>query len=258
MDPGQHSGYGPVQPHAGPMQAHVAPRGPHAGPKSSPEQPRSTPGAPQEHPEAPQDVQEHPRSTREHARSTPGAARSIPGAPQEHPRSIQEHPDIDEIIQEFYFAHPEIKTKINRIYNTSYSGSVLWDLGSENVQKLINSWSVSVRHMWNLPRQASRELIEPLSGTHAKTMLYSRFVQFIQSIQKGSKSAAHFLLELIKNNKETLTGKNIDIILRETGDNDIMDINAKQLKKKLFFKELDEGSKWKIGIIKEQKSSKTI
>ena len=40
-----------------------------------------------------------------------------------------------EIIQEFYFAHLEIKTKINRIYNASYSGSVLWDLGSENVKQ---------------------------------------------------------------------------------------------------------------------------
>ena len=40
-----------------------------------------------------------------------------------------------EIIEEFYFAHLEIKTKINRIYNAPYSGSVLWDLGSENVKK---------------------------------------------------------------------------------------------------------------------------
>ena len=156
-----------------------------------------------------------------------------------------------EIIQEFYFAHPEVKTKINRIYNTSYTGSVLWDLGSENVRKLINSWSVSVRLMWNLPRQAHTELIEPLSGTHAKTMLYSRFVQFIQSIQKSSKSAAHFLLELIKNNKETVTGRNIDIILRQTDENDIMTIKAKQLKNKMVFKELPVENKWKIDIIKE-------
>ena len=82
-------------------------------------------------------------------------------------------------------------------------------------------------------------------------MLYSRFVKFIQSIQKCSKSAAHYLLELIRNDKETITGKNIDIILRETEYNDIMDVNPNHLKQKLVFKELENENKWKVGIIKE-------
>ena len=32
-----------------------------------------------------------------------------------------------EINQEFGFAHPEIKSKLNHIYNSSLSGSMLWD-----------------------------------------------------------------------------------------------------------------------------------
>ena len=58
-----------------------------------------------------------------------------------------------ELIQEFYFVHPELLCKLNRIYNSSFTGSVLWDLTSKNVDKLWNSWSVSVRHMGKLPNE---------------------------------------------------------------------------------------------------------
>ena len=70
-------------------------------------------------------------------------------------------------------------------------------------------------------------------------------------ITSHGKCPPHFLLELIRNNKETVTGRNIDIILRETDENDIMTIKAKQLKNKMVFKELPAENKWKIDIIKE-------
>ena len=79
-----------------------------------------------------------------------------------------------EIIQEFRCAHPVIKTKINRIYNSLFPGSVLWYFSGRNVKKLKNSWSVAIRHMWEL------------GGIHAKSMLYSRFIYFLQSIRRHS------------------------------------------------------------------------
>ena len=56
-----------------------------------------------------------------------------------------------EILQEFPFAHPQVKCRINRIYNNSFPGSVLWDLTCRNVEQLVNSWSVATRFMWDLP-----------------------------------------------------------------------------------------------------------
>ena len=55
-----------------------------------------------------------------------------------------------EICQEFGYAHPEVKCKINSIYNSSFPGSVLFDLSSDSVKQLVNSWSVSVRNMLNV------------------------------------------------------------------------------------------------------------
>ena len=38
-----------------------------------------------------------------------------------------------ELNQEFYFVHPELKCKINGIYNSAFPGSILWDLTSDAV-----------------------------------------------------------------------------------------------------------------------------
>ena len=142
-----------------------------------------------------------------------------------------------EILQEFTYAHPELTCKLNRIFNSSFCGSVLWDLSSENVNSLIYTWSVSVRHMWNLPLQTHRYLIEPLGGTHLKMMLYTRFENFIDSIKNGKKLAAKYLLELIKDNTETITGRNIKTINNDT--------------KNLEFEPCPVKEKWRINQIKE-------
>ena len=109
-----------------------------------------------------------------------------------------------ELNQEFPYAHPELKCKLNNIYNSSFSGSVLWDLTSSQANSIINSWSVSVKHMWDIPIQSHRYLMESLGGTHLKTMLYTRFIKFIRSIKSGNKIAAKLLLEMIKDNTETI------------------------------------------------------
>ena len=115
-----------------------------------------------------------------------------------------------ELLQEFPYSHPAFKCKLNKIYNSSFPGSSLWDFTSYNFNLLINSWSISVRHMWNLPRESHKFLIEPLGGTHAKVMIYSRFIKFLQNIQnKCEKKSANYLLQLIKKDTTTVTGRNL-------------------------------------------------
>ena len=121
----------------------------------------------------------------------------------------------------------------------------------DNVNSIINSWSVSVRQMWNLPRQAHRIFIEPLGGIHAKTMLYTRFLKFIDSIWRGTKLAPIYLLETIKNNTQTITGRNIRLILNETEKRHIEEVTINELKEKIKLKPLPEEEEWKVTCIKE-------
>ena len=166
-----------------------------------------------------------------------------------------------ELLQEFYFAHPELLCKINKIYNSSFPGSVLWDFTSRNFNMLINSWSVSVRYMWGLPLQTHKFFIEPLGGTHAKSMIYSRFVQFMQSIRKGKKSAPYYLLEKIKDDTNTITGKNIKTIFGNENI-DIFETHMPTFKKTLKFSKIENNDIWKVNAIREitdiKKGSKEV
>ena len=155
-----------------------------------------------------------------------------------------------ELLQEFYFAHPELLCKLNKIYNSSFFGSVLWDLTSRNVNMIINSWSVSVRYMWGLPLQAHKNLIEPLGGIHAKNMIYTRFLKFVQSIKESERPAPYYLLEKIKNDANTITGKNLTHILGNEGK-DVFNIDIRKFTKNIALCHPIENNSWKVNLIKE-------
>ena len=114
------------------------------------------------------------------------------------------------------------------------------------------SWSVSVRHMWGLPLASHRYFIEALGGTHARTMMFTRFISFVQSIMKSQKFLAILLLQKVCLNVETVTGHNIRYILSETKKENIFDKNIiNEIKKNYKFCQVNEEDKWKIGFIKD-------
>ena len=157
-----------------------------------------------------------------------------------------------ELNNEFPYAHPEVKCKLNRIYNSSFPGSVLYDLTSAPSRQLMNSWSVSVRHMWGLPLQSHRYLMEPLAGEHALAMLISRFVKFLQNIKKSPKLAAQYMLQKVISNVNTVTGRNVRHIKDMIGhEYDVLTVNPTWLRNKIKFCEISENDKWRIDIIKE-------
>ena len=72
---------------------------------------------------------------------------------------------VNELTQEFHYADPSTKIKINNIFNTSFYGSQLWDLFSNEAGRLGKSWNISQRIMLVISRNYHRYFIEPLSGT---------------------------------------------------------------------------------------------
>lgn len=105
--------------------------------------------------------------------------------------------------------------------------------------------------MWNLPWDTHRTFIEPLGGLHAKTLIYSRYIGFIQSIRKCKKKAAIYLLEKVLCDLNTMTGQNIRHILDEAHEVDIFKINLAKFKRKFKFHEMPTDEKWKVNLVKE-------
>ena len=128
----------------------------------------------------------------------------------------------NDIIQEFHFAHPSTTAQLNKIQNSHFYGSVLWNLSSREVEQLEKSWNISVRRMFNLPRETHCYLIEPISGqAHAKTSMARRFLSFIQSIRASKKQALRNLLRVVEFDTRSVTGRNLRTILLETSVLDV-------------------------------------
>ena len=53
------------------------------------------------------------------------------------------------------------------------------------------------------------------------------------------------------NNVKTVTGRNVNFILKETGADNIFGINISQLKRTYHFVKLDGENQWKIDFVKE-------
>ena len=86
--------------------------------------------------------------------------------------------------------------------------------------------------MWNLPLQTHRCFIEPLGGIPAKTMIYSRFIKFTQSIRESGKAVPFYLLEKIRRNKNTITGKHLRHVAIQVNNFNILDDNIDKMKMK--------------------------
>ena len=100
----------------------------------------------------------------------------------------------NELLQEFWFAHPSTIIRTNNIFNTSLYGSVLWDLFGKEAERLEKSWNISQRLMLGLHRKTHRYFLEPVSETkHIIFHLYKRFLTFIANILQNKKRPLRIL-----------------------------------------------------------------
>ena len=156
-----------------------------------------------------------------------------------------------EILQEFFFAHPQTKLRINNTYNCHFTGSPFWDLFGQDALKLEKTWNVSVRQMFSLPRESHRYLIEPVSeNLHLKKLLLLRFMSFLRQIKSSAKSVPKDLLRVIENDTRSTTGNNIRNILRLTQRVKIEDVSKHDIQN-ICYCPIPNNEEWRIPFIKE-------
>ena len=152
------------------------------------------------------------------------------------------------IIQEFYFANSETKVLVNKIYNSHFTGSQLWDLGSREVQKLESTCNRSVKIMLDLPWGTHRYLIEPLTGEpHVSRVLVRRYLSFINKVEQSKKTPLKSLLNIARNDVRSTTGSNLRKIMLLSGRNRIEDLKDVDIP----YHAVPSDEAWRIGFVKE-------
>ena len=126
---------------------------------------------------------------------------------------------VNSFLQEFHYVAPGTFLKLLNIYGTSFYGSNLWDLYSQDVDRIYKSWNVTVRNVFSLPWTTHRYLIESVSMfPHPKTFLSSRFVKFVDSLTSTKKTSIRYLASLAQLDNRTLMGRTLGRIGVECGE----------------------------------------
>ena len=103
------------------------------------------------------------------------------------------------INEEFNFAHPSTKIKINSIFNCHFSGSQTWNLFSKEALTFESTYNRSVKVMAELPFSTHRYLIEAVTDSrHMKIKLIRDYLGFIRRIKESPKFVLRQLYQLVK------------------------------------------------------------
>ena len=159
---------------------------------------------------------------------------------------IQNAMDLD---QEFHCLPADLKMKLNLLYNSHFSSSSIWRFESEEACHLFSSWNKNIKLIYDLPWATHRWILEEITGSNLKVMLFSRFVKFLNAIKKSTKPALKYLLSVSASDVRSLTGSNMRSIQKNTGIQVTPGVtHAAMVKKKPLFKPPEE-QMWKIPLL---------
>jgi hypothetical protein len=153
---------------------------------------------------------------------------------------------VNELTQEFHYAHPSTKVRINNIFNSYFFGSSLWDLFGKEAIRLEKTWNVSQRIMLGLPRQSHRYFIEPLSSTrHIRFALLERYIKFVKSIAASEKMLLRKIFRSVKRDCRSPTGENLRNLMKMTGKTDVEEIEIGSTRG-LVYNAIPDGDEWRV------------
>ena len=156
----------------------------------------------------------------------------------------------NELEQEFHFCHPKTKFTVNKIYNSHFTGSPLWNLFGCEAVKLESTWNRSVKIMYDLPYDTHRWLIEPISESlHIKRILIQRFLNFVKQVRESKKSITKVLLNTIMYSVKSTTGYNLRRIMLETNRVDVNQLDNFKIEN-IKYHPVKNEDKWKVSVIK--------
>ena len=154
-----------------------------------------------------------------------------------------------ELNQEFHFSTSETKMTINDVYNSSWYGSVLYNLYGNEAVKLESSYNRSIKIMMDLPFGTHRGLIEPLSGRrHLRKTLAKRFLVMINQIRSSKKQILKTILFEIERDVRSTTGQNLRALMQESDKSDISEIQLSDIETLPYF-QLADDEEWRTEML---------
>ena len=160
---------------------------------------------------------------------------------------------IHQVLQQFGYYEPRLVINLLSIYSTALYGSTLWQLNSEEHQKLNRSWNTAVKIIWDLPHPTHTRFLESLSPVpHLESTLNARYIGFVDSLAKSSKPLISLLFNCISSDLGSQTGQNIQYLCDKYSKLSLGQLIADRTTiKKARVAALSENEEWKLLLIEE-------
>ena len=160
---------------------------------------------------------------------------------------------FNEVKETYGFLHPRELQRVVLTFCSSFYGSNLWDLGSDECRKIFNLWNSSVRDLYDVPRNTRTYIVENLLSTHHgfKVDLMTRYQKFYTNLLKSPSYPVRILSAMLRSDVRSCSGRNIAFITDEAGV-DPLSISKGILTKKLDKKrEIPENEAWVLDEIND-------
>ena len=160
---------------------------------------------------------------------------------------------VHQLKQKYGYCDPRLVCELVRIYGTSFYGSSLWNLSSNEHEQLNRSWNTAIKIIFDLPFGCHTRFIESLTDIpHLQSVLHGRYVGFVKNLKTSEKKHIKVLVGLSEANKMTNTGQNICFLMHKYDYDtivDLIDMKHKITHTRVY--ELHENEIWKTKIIEE-------
>ena len=150
--------------------------------------------------------------------------------------------------QEFGSLEPTVFIKLVRIFLLHLYGCTLWDLFSEETNKLWSTWHRLLKTSFKLSPRTHKYLTNNLvEGPHIKKLVIQRFVKFSKTITSSSSVEMKLLHSYQCRDWRSTYGRNYCNILRAAGVQDIasVDINL------IPINPIPVGEEWRVALLKD-------
>ena len=94
--------------------------------------------------------------------------------------------------------------------------------------------------------------MEHVSGSkHIRTVIFQRFLTFIQSLRNSKKRCLSALANFVINDKGSTTCQNLNLITKESGLSFILDWNPNIVRDSIIYNSIPAEDYWKVDLLDE-------
>ena len=123
------------------------------------------------------------------------------------------------INETFYFAHPFDKITAVEKYCNSIHGSNIWMLDAKETQMVVNSWKLSCKLAWDVPRSCHTYFVHQVLAPHVKNLevsLWENFAGFFKGLLASSSHEVVTLSLLASRDIRSNLGSNLNALREMT------------------------------------------